>query len=286
MLENKGLLGAIGLTLVVAVVLGVMVMNEEPEPAPPPKEVIELPQVPDLVPEPEPLPEPEIVEPTSVDIEPEVLEEEPEPEPLEPEFILPLLDASDALVRDALVGMSRHEGLHRWLAVDDLIRKFVGFTQGVSEGRVIRPAVQVLAPRTGFSAISVGENDYILNPASYARYDIFTWIVDSIDSRALADFYVLISPLLDQAFKELGMPETDFDRVVFSAIGLLLETPVVEGEIALRRPVVMYEFADAELEGLAPAQKQMVRMGPSNTKRLQAKLSEVARALRSARTNR
>jgi hypothetical protein len=284
MLENKGLLGAIGLTLVIAVVLGVMVINEEPQPAPQPKEVIALPQAP----EPEPEPEPEVIEPVQTDIEPEVLEEEaePEPAPIEPEFILPLLDASDALVRDALVGMSRHEGLHRWLAVDDLIRKFVGFTQGVSEGRVIRSAVQVLAPRTGFSAISVGENEYILNPASYARYDIFTWIADSVDSKALADFYVLISPLLGQAYKELGMPETDFDRVVFSAIGLLLETPVVEGEIELRRPVVMYEFADAELEGLAPAQKQLIRMGPSNTKRLQAKLSEVARALRSALGNR
>ena len=61
---------------------------------------------------------------------PQVIEEEPA-------FILPLLDASDALVRDAVwgrVSLSRHEGLHRWLAADDLVRKFVGFTQGVSEG--------------------------------------------------------------------------------------------------------------------------------------------------------
>ena len=206
-------------------------------------------------------------------------------EPSEPAFILPLLDASDALVRDALVSLSRHEGLHRWLAVDDLIRKFVGFTQGVSEGRVIRSAVQVLAPRTGFSAIRVGDNAFILNPASYARYDTFTWIIDSVDAEALADFYVLITPLLDQAYRELGMPDPDFDRVVFAAIGLLLETPIVEGEIALERPVVMYEFADDSLESLQPAQKQLVRMGPANTKRIKSKLSEVARALRSARNN-
>ena len=125
-------------------------------------------------------------------------------EPSEPAFILPLLDASDALVRDALVSLSRHEGLHRWLAVDDLIRKFVGFTQGVSEGRVIRSAVQVLAPRTGFSAIRVGDNAFILNPASYARYDKFTWIVDSVDAEALADFYVLITPLWIKPIRNWG----------------------------------------------------------------------------------
>ena len=34
MLENKGLLIAIGVTLLVAISLGVAVLNEEPEPAP------------------------------------------------------------------------------------------------------------------------------------------------------------------------------------------------------------------------------------------------------------
>ena len=282
MLENKGLLIAIGVTLLVAIGLGVAVLNEEPEPAPTVVTEIAIPEPP----EPEPLPEPEPELEPKPQPEPEVIEApEAAVEPSEPAFILPLLDASDALVRDALVSLSRHEGLHRWLAVDDLIRKFVGFTQGVSEGRVIRSAVQVLAPRTGFSAIRVGDNAFILNPASYARYDTFTWIIDSVDAEALADFYVLITPLLDQAYRELGMPNPDFDRVVFAGIGLLLETPVVEGEIALERPVVMYEFADDSLESLQPAQKQLVRMGPANTKRIKSKLSEVARALRSARNN-
>jgi len=282
MLENKGLLIAIGVTLLVAIGLGVAVLNEEPEPAPTVVTEIAIPKPPEPEPEPEPLPEPE----TEPEPEPEVIESpEAVVELSEPAFILPLLDASDALVRDALVSLSRHEGLHRWLAVDDLIRKFVGFTQGVSEGRVIRSAVQVLAPRTGFSAIRVGDNAFILNPASYARYDTFTWIIDSVDADALTDFYALITPLLDQAYRELGMPDPDFDRVVFGAIGLLLETPVVEGEIALERPVVMYEFADDSLESLQPAQKQLVRMGPANTKRIKSKLSEVARALRSARNN-
>jgi hypothetical protein len=48
----------------------------------------------------------------------------------------------------------------------------------------------------------------------------------------------------------------------------------------------MYEFEDENLESLQPAQKQLLRMGPSNTKRIKSKLSEVARALRSAKSNR
>jgi hypothetical protein len=41
----------------------------------------------------------------------------------------------------------------------------------------------------------------------------------------------------------------------------------------------MYEYADRKLEALTPAQKQLLRMGPSNVARIQAKLREVQAAL-------
>jgi hypothetical protein len=62
----------------------------------------------------------------------------------------------------------------------------------------------------------------------------------------------------------------------------LLEVPVIAGEVRLTQPVVMYEFEDEALERLSPAQKQVIRMGPINTQRLQRKLSEISRALRVA----
>jgi len=65
----------------------------------------------------------------------------------------------------------------------------------------------------------------------------------------------------------------------------LLETPVIEGPVRLVRPVVMYEYEDPRLESLAGAQKQMLRMGPRNTKLIQAKLSELAIELRSILAN-
>ena len=82
-------------------------------------------------------------------------------EPSEPAFILPLLDASDALVRDALVSLSRHEGLHRWLAVDDLVRKFVGFTQGVSE----RGALYVLLSKCWHHEPAFLQSESVMTPS-------------------------------------------------------------------------------------------------------------------------
>ncbi|MGH7803806.1 MAG: DUF3014 domain-containing protein [Candidatus Binatia bacterium] len=40
-----------------------------------------------------------------------------------------------------------------------------------------------------------------------------------------------------------------------------------------------YRFTDSRLEGLAPAEKHLVRMGPGNAKRVQAKVRELREAL-------
>jgi len=181
-----------------------------------------------------------------------------------------------------LVSLSRHEGMNQWVAVNDLIRKFVGFTNGVSEGRVVRNPVEILAPRGQFLVSQLDEEIYAIDPKSYDRYDLFVNIFESLDSEGAAELYVLVLPLLDQAYSELGLPNGSMNKTLFAAIGRLLEVPVLAGEVRLTRPVVMYEFEDEALERLSPAQKQVIRMGPINTQRLQRKLSEISRALRVA----
>jgi hypothetical protein len=47
----------------------------------------------------------------------------------------------------------------------------------------------------------------------------------------------------------------------------------------------MYEFEDKKLESLGAAQKQLIRMGPRNSRALQVKLSEIALELRSVLDN-
>jgi hypothetical protein len=60
---------------------------------------------------------------------------------------------------------------------------------------------------------------------------------------------------------------------------VLLETPVVEGDVRLVTRGALYAYADPRLEALLPAQKQLVRTGPRNTRLMQAKLREIALAL-------
>ena len=78
------------------------------------------------------------------------------------------------------------------------------------------------------------------------------------------------------AYRELGFPEGDFDPVLERAIGVLLATPAVEGDSALREKVITYEFVDPNVESLPAAAKQLLRMGPDNMRIVQAKLREIA----------
>jgi len=226
--------------------------------------VVEAEPEPIIEPEPEPLPEPE-----------PVIEEEPEIS-----FVLPILGDSDQLVRDGVRSLTQHMGIANWLLPDELIRKFVVLVENVADGSVPRSHVPFLAPQGGFQVKRVSEQDYMLDADSFTRYDLVTQIFMSVDSHRAVELYVLLQPLFQEAFIELGYETKKFDEAIFAAIGRLLETPVINPPVYLVRPVVMYEFADKKLESLSAVQKQLVRMGPNNTRLIQAKLGEIAYELR------
>jgi hypothetical protein len=54
---------------------------------------------------------------------------------------------------------------------------------------------------------------------------------------------------------------------------------VPTGREALVQPSVRFLYEDEALEGLEPAQKQLMRMGPENVRRVQEKLREIQQAL-------
>jgi len=232
-----------------------------------------------------------IVEPAPVVVEPEP-ESEPLPpvavEPETPAFILPSLNDSDQLIRDGVLSLTREEAINTWLSPAELVRKFVVLVDNVASGNVPKDAVRVLAPTGPFRVIALedeafkpeAEKVYLLDTQGYTRYDDVARVFTSLDSRRAAEFYDLLRPLFQQAYGELGYTDRQFDNMVFQAIGRMLETPVIEEPIRLVRPVVMYRFEDPRLEGLSSAQKQLLRMGPNNTRAIQVKLGDLARELR------
>jgi len=211
-------------------------------------------------------------------------EPEPEPEPEEPEVVLPELAASDVFAREALGTLSRHPGLASFLLTDELVRKIVAAVVNIAEGENPARHFPYLAPEEKFDVVQRAP-EVFLDPRGYHRYNVLASAFASMDAEGLATVYRNAQPLMDEAYAELGYQDQPFEDALQRAISILLETPVVEDRIALLADSVNYTFVESRLEALSPAQKQLLRTGPENTKKVQSKLRELADALDLPATN-
>ena len=190
---------------------------------------------------------------------------------------VPQLDASDDFVRALVRQLSQKPEWAAWLASGDLVRSFVVSVDKIAVGSSPAKELKPAAPTARFQTVGTGKTLRI-DPAGYDRYNSMANVVDAIDPDGAARAYRRLHPLFQQAFDELGYTNLSFDDRLARALGLLVDVPVQEGDVLLRATSVTFQFADPELEGLSPAQKHMLRMGPHNMRLVQTKLRAFARA--------
>lgn len=289
MKEDNGVLRLL-LLLISLVLIGMLVfifMLQDPEVDSNDSRTIELPT---------PLPE-STREVETQAVEPMKQENKPLTRP--PENNLPSLDTSDSFVLDRVPELVKKEGLLDWMPDNQIIRKFVTLVDNVSQGLIPRQLLAALTPVEPFSVISLDGEDlednlletqetvkvYELDVKSYQRFDFLAEMMGSLDAKEAAALYVQLKPLIDTAFGDLGYKDKKFDDVLLAAIRTLTRAPVIEEQIYLIRPVLYYEFQDTLMESMSPAQKQMIRMGPANTRRIQEKLIEFRSELQKLTVN-
>jgi hypothetical protein len=190
---------------------------------------------------------------------------------------VPDLDASDEFVRALVRQLSSHPELVSWLASEQLLRACTIVVDKVAIGSSPARELRKIGPTAPFQAIGTPGSLHI-DPRSYARYDTFANVIDSIDTEGAARAYRRLRPLFQRAFDELGYTNIAFDDRLALALGRLVDTPVPEGDVALLLTSVTFEFADPDLEALSPAQKHLLRMGARNMRLVQHKIREFARA--------
>lgn len=256
------------IAVLAALAAGLMFLSSpdapEPAPAPAPELVAET-RSPELLPTPAPPPadpEPPVEAPITV-------------EPVRPApIVLPGLDVSDGFIREQADVLSTHAAIDQWLATDQLVRKFTVMVEGLAQGDLPREPVAFLSPRERLAVIRQGDRLY-LNPESYRRFDRVTGVIASVDPSQAVALLRLIEPLMQDAYAELGLRDVAVESRLAAAIDVLLQTPEPTDPVELTQPSVYYEFADPALEALAPAQKQLLRMGPDNARVIKRKLREV-----------
>ena len=241
------LLIAIGVLAAVAA-LALLLLRREPEVPPGPAE-----------------------EAPAVAAEAEPGELEPVAEAVEPDLV------GDELVRRLIGALSSRPELAAWLANEDHVGRFVRVVGNVAfdENPVVH--VPFLQPEERFAVRRDGE-ETVIDPTSHRRYDLLADVFVSLDEEGSSAALRRLEPELGRAWSELGYPGT-FRQALDRAIDKLLAVPIVDGPVELEEGVVSWRFESARLEALAPAQKQLLRMGPDNVERIQEKLRRVRREL-------
>ena len=190
------------------------------------------------------------------------------------EFVDVPLAESDAVVRDLAGILSSRPELTRWLLTEDLVRKFVASVDNIASGESPRRHIDFLRITDKFSVLE-RDGDLYMDPAGFQRYNIISAVFASLDTQGTAELYRRMTPVLQEAYSDLGYPGADFHATFLRAVEELLAVPVVEKDVILEEKLKSYAMADPQLEGLSQAQKHILRMGPRNIRRIQAKLREL-----------
>jgi len=247
-----GAVAVVGLSL-----YGIIYLSRNDEPAP-----AETPVV--AAPAPAPVPE-----------EPAVKHPLAQPELKDP---LPSLNESDAPVYDSFTELLGKEFMERSVVPGQIIRHIVVTVDNLPNEKVAE-RLRPVRPTPGTFAVAGTEDAPVLDPANYERYQPVLQLVRSTDVQQIATLYTRYYPLFQDAYESLGHPPEYFNDRVIEVIDHLLETPDVQGQIELKQPNVLYEFADPKLESRSAGQKALIRMGSANAAVVKEKLRELRKEL-------
>lgn len=196
-------------------------------------------------------------------------EPEPEPEPL---------DVSDGTVKTKLLTLSDYDAFARLLINDALLERFVVMTTTLANEDIAANNRVLTQPEKPFRTYRQADKDWI-DPASYKRYTPYVDVFESLEVSSLLALYEEYKPAINDIFAEIGNPNDSFNDKLSDAIDILLDTPEVPVPVEVYTDSVMFKYADERIEALSAPQKQLLRTGPENMRRIKAKLREIQSAL-------
>jgi hypothetical protein len=224
--------------------------------------------------------------PPALPAEPEIRHPVPE---MPAEKPLPALDTSDATMKNSLAELLADSALIELPVLKDFVRRVVATIDNLPR-RAASQRVWPLKRVPGRLTVSGSGEHATIAANNAARYAIYVRLAEAIDSAKLAAFYFHYYPLFQQAYRDLGYPKGHFNDRLVEVIDHLLETPDLQGPVALVRPKVLHLYADPDLESRSAGQKILMRIGAENAVRIKAKLREIRgeiadRSTPSARSN-
>lgn len=244
-------------------------------------------------PKPQQVAEPEtpaVAQPEPIESGPDTFEATPPPEPVEidpdqqvdsmPESVPAPepLDISDTAIKSALETIATSPTLSRLLVNDGLLQRFVVTATNLADDDTAPNHRLLTPPEQEFRVYTQADREWI-DAASYKRYTPYVDVLESMSNEDLITLYQTYQDEIQAKYAEIGDPDQPFTEVLIDAIDTVLDTPEVKMPVEVTTDSVMYKYADERLEGLSDPQKQLLRTGPDNMRRIKAKLRELKDSL-------
>lgn len=199
---------------------------------------------------------------------------------------LPSLADSDKEVNQLLVALLSRKEVLGFLQTDGFVRRVVATVDNLPRSHAPVMAWPVNPTPQRFTTRKAEGGSETIDPDNGRRYLPLIKMIESVDTDRAVDMYRSLYPLFQQAYEELGFPGRYFNDRLVAVLDHLIATPVrseppavvlvdVKGPVPSVRPWVRYEFADPALEAESAGRKILMRVGPDNQRRLQAKLKAI-----------
>ncbi|OGA43556.1 MAG: hypothetical protein A3G24_03830 [Betaproteobacteria bacterium RIFCSPLOWO2_12_FULL_62_13] len=196
------------------------------------------------------------------------IRQEPQEKPL------PVLNASDPVMKEALGGLWSDKTFEQLFHLKDFIRRVVATIDNLPRNKLALRLMPVKQVDGKFLTTGKGEG-LAISPDNAARYAPYMRVAGAMDATKLVALYVRFYPLFQQAYQELGYPQGYFNDRLVEVIDHLLAAPQLQAPVKLVQPKVFYLFEDSELEARSAGQKILIRIGDENAARIKAKLREI-----------
>ncbi len=232
-----------------------------------------------VVPAPQPLEEP-VKEEEPVQRPATELVEEEKSAVQEIVITLPELNESDDWLKNKLPDLTWRNELIPLLVTEDIIRRFVVFTDNFSQGLLAYEHSLFVQPKDKFSVdeqsvnVEGEQNVWQWDSKTSKRFDLYVDLLRSVDSTTLVNWYIDMKPLVDEAYRELGYEE-DFTYALQDAITRVLDMELPKSAMEVTRTSVMYKFQDPQLEALDDSDKLLLRIGKENLLIIKSVLLEI-----------
>ena len=244
------------------------------EPETPPPATTQTPVTPEVEIEVEKI----VAAPVQPEAEPAV-PEAPEPEvPVEVEPPPISLGESDGVLAETMASINAGQLGEQFIMRPNGLERGVAIVDNLRQGAVPYKLLPVGRPSKAFPFSDNGLA-VTMDPVGFERYNGLADTIAGIDVPATLALYDLLSVAIEEAWDALGYTDTGFEDAVLSTLGAIMLTPATNVEARLIKDESNWIYEDEALESLSALQKQIMRMGPENADKIQAKARELRGAL-------